>query len=143
MLILTIVGMVYDETFIFTGTTVTNETYTGGVNNTTIEIPSAGEQTFSINMSDTTLILAILIAGIGVAVVAGVNILGSGLSDTSQSVLFNSVVFLGLWAVLTVFSASMVFTNDLMILLYVIITIIFVIGLAMHISGSTGAGDGS
>lgn len=143
MLILTVVGMLYDPTFVFTGTGQGNDTYSGGVNNTTINIPNAEPQTFTINMTDTTIILAILIAGIGVAVVAGVNILGSGLSDTSQSVLFNSVVFLGLWAVLTVFSANLIFTEDLMKLLYVVITIVFVIGLAMHISGGTGAGDGS
>lgn len=135
MLMLTIYGMVYTDSSI-TASSEDLNVGSGGVNGTTVDVPGAGAQTFNLDSSAT--VLAILIAAIAVGIAAGVNILGSGLSDTAQDIIFNSVLFFGIWAVLTAFASNVIFVDSIMITIYVVLTIIFTIGLGMQI-GSRGA----
>jgi hypothetical protein len=122
MLILTIITVSY-----------TGATYINSINNTTI--PGADPQSFDIWGLQGALI--ILIAAIAVGTVAGISILGSGLSDTSQKMIFNSVLYVGLWAVLTVVTSTLVFGSGIVfLLLYVVFTIMFVIGFAGEINSS-------
>jgi hypothetical protein len=122
MLILTIISVAY------TGVTLTNS-----INNTTI--PGAEPQSFDIWGLQGALI--ILIAAVAVGTVAGINILGSGLSDTSQRMIFNSVLYIGLWAVLTVVTSTLVFGSGIIFLmLYIVMTIMFVIGFAGETNSS-------
>jgi hypothetical protein len=113
------------------------ETITIGNETTTINIPNAEEQSFSI--WESTGLVALLIIAIAVGTVAGVNILGSGLSDTSQMLLFNSTLFLGAWATLTVFSSNILFGSGetIMFIFWIVLTIVYVIGLGLHMTGGT------
>ena len=123
MLILTLISVT------FTGTYTPNS-----INNTTI--PGASPQSFDIWGLGGALI--ILIAAIAVGTVAGVSILGSGLSTTSQRIIFSSVVYFGLWAVLTVVTSTLIFGvgGTVFTLVYIVLTILFVIGFASEINTS-------
>jgi hypothetical protein len=121
MIILTIISIVYS------GTLPVNS-----INNTTI--PGAESQEFDIWGLQGAMI--ILIAAVAVGTVAGISILGSGLSDTSQRIIFNSVLFVSLWAILTIVCSSLIFgTGIIFQLIWVIMTILFVIGLGSAMTG--------
>lgn len=55
---------------------------------------------FSLNESDGFLVIIVAILAVGV--ISGITILGSGISEYSQSILFQSFGYLGVWAVLSV-----------------------------------------
>jgi hypothetical protein len=55
---------------------------------------------FSINESDGFLVIIVAILAVGV--ISGITILGSGISEYSQSILFQSFAYLGVWAVLSI-----------------------------------------
>jgi hypothetical protein len=55
---------------------------------------------FSLNESDGFLV--IIAAVLAVGVISGITILGSGISEYSQSILFNAFAYLGVWAVLSI-----------------------------------------
>jgi len=103
--------------------------------NSTVQIPSAGSYTF--NLWETAGILYILLTAVALGVVASIGILGSGLSGLGQNLIFNSVLFLGMWACLTVVSAEFMFENFIMTLIYMVMTMMFVTGLGMHMSGGS------
>lgn len=134
MLMLTVINITYDPSAHYNSNTTeinteTNVTINGS--NTHIETPGAGSQAFSLDSA--SLVLIILITALAVGIVAGINVFGSGLSDTSQRFIFNSVSFLGLWGVLTIVTGTLIFTAPLLVLLWIVLTIILVIGLAIHI----------
>lgn len=138
MLITTIIGMLYDPNFDFlTSQTAVGNSTIGG-NNTTVNVPGSG--TFSINIDSSAAIMAIMACAIGVGVIAGFSLFGSGLSDTSQTILFNSVIFLGLWGVLSLFASNLIFVDTVLTVLWIGLTIIYLIGLSIHMMG-TEAGD--
>jgi hypothetical protein len=105
----------------------------------TVEIPSGGIETYNIWESGTGYAMIILIGAITVGIIAGIKILGSGLSDPSQSMIFNGILFLGLWACLTVISSQFLFDSAIAIILWISLTMIYVIGLGMHINPSGGS----
>lgn len=143
MVSITIVG------FITNGTSLTadygvgdvgtlNYTTDGVTNSTTVDIPGSESQTFNIWSIEGAMI--ILIAGIAVSIVAGIGLFGSGLSEQAQRLILMGTVFLGLWAVLTVISAPLLFedTGLLGTAFYIILTISFIIGFTSMASGSDG-----
>lgn len=111
-----------------------------GINTTegsgTVDIPRAGTQTFTIWSSAAAMV--ILIAAIAVGIIAGIKVLGSGLNDTSQKMIFNSVLFLGLWACLSAVSSNFLFGLTIITFLWVGLTIMYVIGVGVQISNSSG-----
>lgn len=140
MLIISLIGMWYNPSFSFSGQSDDWSSTPGGYNNTTVNVPGASP--VAINLNSSTTILALLLGAIAVGIAGGVSILGSGLSGNAQNVLFNSVIFLGLWGVLSLFGASVIFnSNDAMLFLWIVLTIIFVIGLASHISEGGASGS--
>lgn len=66
---------------------------------TNVTVPNANEQRFSLFDADG--LVALLIIAIGIAAVAGISFLGSGLSEFSQQTIFMSATYMGLWAVLS------------------------------------------
>lgn len=97
------------------------------------EIPSGSSQTF--NLFTIGGMLALLLVAVGLGIVASLSFLGSGISAPGQQIIFNSVLFLGMWACLTLVSSQIMFDNIVMSMIYFTVTIMFVIGLGMHMSG--------
>jgi len=112
-------------------------TFQGDVGNVTI--PHAESQSFNI-WNNATGALVILVVAIAVGIIAGIKILGSGLSDMSQNLIFNGILFLGLWAVLTVVSSSFLFEEALIGLLWVALTVIYIVGMGIHLNGAGATG---
>ena len=104
----------------------------------TVEIPNAGTKTYNIWQSGTGYAMVILIGAVAIGIIAGIKILGSGLSDPSQSMIFNGILFLGLWACLTVISSQFLFDTSIAIILWISLTMIYVVGLGIHINPSGG-----
>lgn len=120
-------------------------TDTGGIimpgsdsTNGSVEIPQGGSHTFDI--WDSTGILVIMIVAIGIGIVAGIRVIGSGLSPESQMMIFNSIFFLGLWSCLTVISRDVLFENSMTSILWFILTAMFVVGLATHLNRNATEG---
>ena len=135
MLLLSVYGMIYTG-YTYTPEPTQNYSSIDGVdiNGTpsSVEIPEAGSYTFDI--WDNSGFLLILTAAIAIGVVAGVNFLGSGLSDTSQKMLFDSVLFGGIWACLSVASVDFMFVNTYTSLLWLILTMVYIIGVGSHMT---------
>jgi hypothetical protein len=98
-----------------------------------VDIPSGGSHTF--NLWSTEGVIAILITAIAVGIVAGIKVLGSGLSDMSQSLIFNGVLFGGLWACLSIVSSTIFFINPITEIFWVFLTISYIIGMGIHLNG--------
>lgn len=143
IILLAIVSSVYIDTTTFGGNTTINQPGEITVNGTTtnVTIPGSGVQTF--NMSGIQMALVILFSAIILGTVTGIHFLGSGLSDTTQKIIFNSVIYLGLWGIFSILAYDLL--SDMStelgfgILLWMILTIVYIIGFAQTIQG--GASD--
>ena len=98
-----------------------------------VDIPSGGSHTF--NIWSTEGVVAILITAIAVGIIAGIKVLGSGLSDMSQSLIFNGVLFGGLWACLSIVSSTIFFINPITEIFWVFLTISYIVGMGIHLNG--------
>lgn len=139
MLLLTIFSMVYAGAVYSPDSTPDYSTIDGIEINgspTSVEIPEAGSYTFDI--WDTTGFLLILTAAIAIGILAGINFLGSGLSETSQKMLFDSVLFGGVWGCLSIVSSDFMFSIAYTALLWLCLTLIYIIGVGMHMTQSEG-----
>jgi hypothetical protein len=101
-----------------------------------VDVPNAGSKSFSIWDNNAGASMVIFIAAIAIGVIAGIKILGSGLSGLSQSMIFNSVLFLGLWACLSVIAGVYLFSQEMTGILWVGLTTVYIIGMGIHINGS-------
>lgn len=144
MLILTIFSVVdtgetysdYSEDFSGSGDTI----YINGssASSGTVDIPSAGSQ--EIDLWIIAGAVAILFIAIGIGTVAGINVLGTGLSEFSQSLIFQSILFVGLWTALTIIVNEYVFVTVYTQMIWLMLTIAFVIGIGQQM---TNAGTGA
>ena len=89
------------------------------------------------DMWTATGILVVLIGAVALGTIAGIHFLGSGLSDTSQHMIFASILFLGLWACLTVVSRNYLFESSVTMILWVCLTVMYVVGVGITINGSS------
>lgn len=88
---------------------------------------------FSIHELQGAIVILIAIT-VGIAFV-GIKVLGSGLSDPSVRVIITATVYTGLWLVLSVLASSLIFSIEIFgNIIYVILTIIYVIGVIEKIS---------
>jgi hypothetical protein len=85
--------------------------------------------------------IVILLLAISVGVVAGISIIGSGLSGSAQKMVFVSILFFGIWTVLTVVTSSMMFDNIVTQILWLGMTMLFTVGLGMELTSSDGADE--
>ena len=134
MLLLSVFAMIYTSTTYAPDSTEDFSNISTDVDGdpTYVEIPDAGSYTFDIwGNSGFLLILA---AAITVGILAGINVLGSGLSDTSQKMLFDSVLFGGIWACLSVASIDFMFVNAYTSILWLVLTMIYIIGVGSHMT---------
>ncbi len=121
----------------FTGnhTVETSGNITIDENVTTVNLPESGEM--NIQFTELEGALVILTIAIAIAIVAGIHVLGSGLSDTSQRLIFYSAIYLGIWAVFSILASPLLFAiASFGILIWIILTLMVVIGFAGEVSGS-------
>ena len=79
--------------------------------------------------------IIIIIATVGALI--GIQVLGSGLSSESVRVLIISIAYSGLWGVLSALSYSLIISIELFgSLIYIVLTIGFVIGIIEKIGGN-------
>lgn len=78
-----------------------------------------------------------IIAVIGViAIVAGLQILGSGLSDTSIRMGVLATVYTGIWVVLSVLALSLIFSIEVFgAIIYITLTLVYVVGVIQKMAG--------
>lgn len=94
----------------------------------------AQTMTFSIDETETQLIF--LITLITVSAVVGVQILGSGLADTSVRVIIIIIVALAVFGICSVLAWDLMFLNRTIgTVVYIFLLIIYVIGVGQQISG--------
>lgn len=84
---------------------------------------------------------AILTIAITGSALIGVSFLGSSLgTETTQHLIFNSILYLGIWAVFSILAYPLILEMWVFGgMIWLIITIIYVIGFANEISGSASA----
>jgi hypothetical protein len=108
-----------------------------GTNSTgQIYIPSGGTHTFNIWNSGLGAAMVILIAAMAIGIIAGFGLFGSGLTEMSQGMIFSGVLFLGLWASLSVVSVRYLFDSGILSLFWVSLTVMFVVGVGTHMTNS-------
>jgi hypothetical protein len=101
--------------------------------NRNVSVDDAEPKTF--NIWNASGIMFILLTAIALGVVAGIGFLGSGLSDTAQGMIFSSILFLGIWTCLTIVTSTLFFDNMITDVMYMGITMMFILGLGIHLSG--------
>lgn len=88
-----------------------------------------------IDINGMTAGIALLIAALAVGVVAGIKVLGSGLSDLSQRMIFLTVVYYGIWSIFSVFAWDVI--SDMLtlgIMLWLVMTISYTLGFAKEVT---------
>lgn len=140
MFLLTIFTFVYSgQTYLGSSPDVDpagNITITGSAPGT-VDIPGANSQTFDIWQASGFLV--ILTIGITVSLIAGIHFLGSGLSEFSNKQVFISIIFIGMWGCLTAVSQQFLFNVTILTtLIWIILTFIFVVGVSIHMTDSSG-----
>lgn len=106
-----------------------NITTTGNVNqsSTSYDISDIGA-TFYIDEFAGALV--IIIAIMIIAVIIGLNIFGSGLSDRSVKIVSTGLTYYGIWTIFSILSYPLIVSIETVgVLIYICLTIIFTIGL--------------
>jgi hypothetical protein len=139
LFILTVVSFIFTSA-LYTSET-TNYTELSGVTiddeEKEIEIDESTQQT--VDIWDASQFIIIIVIALGVSIVAGIQFIGSGLTILSQKMLFNSIVFMGLWGCLSLISADLLFINSYTSLSWIILTVCYFIGFGAHVSESDSA----
>lgn len=79
--------------------------------------------------------LVIIIAIMIIAVIIGLQIFGSGLSDQSVKILSIGITYYGIWSIFSVLSYELIISIEVIgVLLYIVLTIVFTIGLIKKFS---------
>ncbi len=132
-------GFIFLDTAVQPSGTSDNYSDSSGITiddaNRTITLPEAESQTFDI--WGVTGMLVLLVAAIALGIVASIQAVGSGLDNLGQSLIFNGMIFMGMWTCLTIISAELLFDNIILTLVWMMLTLMFVIGFATHIQGSS------
>lgn len=101
-----------------------------------IYLPEGGSHSFNIWNTGLGAGMVILITALAIGIIAGIKVFGWGVSELSQSMIFNSILLMGLWACLSVVSIRYLFDSSVMSLFWVSLTVIFVLGVGTHITSS-------
>lgn len=97
-----------------------------------VEIPNQEEKSFS--MTDPAGIVAILLIAIAVGIVAGITVLGSGISEYSQSIIFVTTVYLAVWGLLSIGILDL--TGQIPVvsnLLWIFLTLLYTLGVVQEV----------
>ena len=136
LLMITLLSIISGGSFI-SGTTenlIQNELIVNGTESTIEYAPT--NLTFGIDPLVGGLIILVVI--IALASVIGIRILASGLADTSIATVRTAIMYTGLWTTLSLASAPLIISIELIgAVLYIGLTIVFVIGVFQSITGGT------
>lgn len=133
MFILTIYGALY---FAPTVTETLNYTPEGEliISNQTIYVDAPGEyDIFNIRAIHNVSLILLTIA-IAASSIVGFKLFGTGLSEYTQRNIFISIFFTGIWASLTIFSAFYLFANEITSILWVTLTVMYGLGVALTVT---------
>ena len=139
MFLLTVYGTLYYEP---TNTQSLNYSPEGEliVINQTGYINTGEPESFNIWNAETGALVLLTIAIAG-ATITGIRLFTFGLSEFTQKTMFNSVLFVGLWFALTIIVRYYLFQTTVTTLLWSSMTMMFIIGLGIHISSGDTSGD--
>ena len=91
------------------------------------------------DLFDSSILWGVLFLALGVGVAVGVTVLGTGISEFAQRLVFLSSIWGGVWLSLTALSSKVLFVNNYVgvygQIAYLGLTLLFVFGLALHVSG--------
>lgn len=91
----------------------------------------------TLKVDSLTSALVILTVGIAAGIIAGIRFFGSGLSIYSQNLIFKTVTFFGLWAIISIMASDLIFSIDIFgVLIWLGLTLIFALGFILHIQGT-------
>lgn len=128
MLVLSLLSIVSGNTF---SSVAVDQSYTASINGTTNEYTVVSDA-FSIDSLTGAIGWLVIIAAIGVA--AGIAVLGSGLSETSVNLLYKSIFYGIVWALLSIFPAPLIFSIMLFgSVIYITLTIVYIVCVLMVI----------
>lgn len=116
------------------GNTVSEANFTtgsGDFSNAIIEFVGGDNVVF--NIWAISGLVAVFVLGGTVAAMLGFSVLGSGFSVYSQRIVFNLIVFIGLWLALMSMSASILFSQDLFTFLFFGLTMIYIVGVGLQV----------
>jgi hypothetical protein len=125
---------VFTETFYSADTPdySSDENITIGGETGNVDIPNAGSHSFNIwSLSGAIVILTVALT---VGILAGIHVIGSGLSDVSQKMIISGILFMGLWACLTVISSTIFFATTTSQLTWFGLTFVYVLGMGFHMT---------
>lgn len=142
MLVIVLLTLILGNDFLggIASLSVDNEAIIDGVPSTFIV--EATDVLFSIDT--TTIVGAITIISItliATAAITGISVLGSGLNPQSARIIILAITYTGLWTLLSLLAYSLIISIEVFgSVIYVSITIAYVIGVIQSISGG-GSGD--
>jgi len=87
-----------------------------------------GAETVSFDIWGVEGLLVLLSIGVAVGIVAGIKILGSGVDALTHALIFNGIIYFGIWAALTIISSDIMFENGVMGFTWMGLTLMFVLG---------------
>jgi len=136
LIILVVIGS-FNYLYEFEGATSIDLTYEGIQNQTLIGNQTlTGEESeleleegsLSLDFTMTTGIVAIIISAIALGLI-GIHILGSGLSDFSVKIIWNGIVFYGLWTIFSVLALTAIIAIPIFgVLLWFFLTLFYSLG---------------
>lgn len=82
-------------------------------------------------------VMILLLTAVGIGIVSGIEVLGSGLGEMAQRLIFKSVFWIGLWTILSlaVLGLLTIDTTGLSLMFWVAISFIEAIGLGFELGG--------
>lgn len=137
MAILTFISIVFGNTFVG-GTYEVNMFDLIFVENSEIfdYIDKTGGKIYEINIDYLTGGLSIVIAIITIASLIGIQILGSGFSDTTIRVLTLATAYTGIWSLFTILAYDLIFSIETFGgIIFIALTLIYAIGVIQKIAG--------
>jgi hypothetical protein len=120
LLILALVSLVYSNTSLGSGT---------------VDIEDVGS--WIVDASSITNVVLIITGAIGIVIAQGFSLFGTGFSNTSQSMTFNAIVFLGVWTLLTAAAFELTVSEPIFSFLWLALTLSYIIGLGEHVGGTS------
>lgn len=128
------------NTFTNQHTNISNEWQMTNAPNQTGTIKVGNNTSSEYNIWGLTGAIVILISALAIGILMGFSVLGSGFSGVSQIMVFTTILFVGLWMILSIvaqeYLLGMIFTQ----ILWVVLTVSYIVGVGDYLSGSGDVG---
>jgi hypothetical protein len=111
---------------------------TGTINGTSTTV---GGQTFAFGIDATTGLIAAMVVVIAIGAIAGIKVLGSGLSPPAVDLIIKGTFFFAVWGLLSTFAYSLLSQIAIFgAFIYFVLTVMYVVGFVQTL-GSSGGDD--